>query len=61
LQLGWRIRKNRSRRWVNEGRRDEMKNKIIKIYIERLIAGNLTKRAKGTYKKASNTQNLRFI
>jgi hypothetical protein len=33
------------------GRGDEMKNKIIKKYICRLTAGNITKRAKGIYKK----------
>jgi hypothetical protein len=36
-----------------------MKNKIIKN-IYRLIAGKLTRRAMGTYKKVSNAQNLRF-
>jgi hypothetical protein len=45
--------------WVGAGRIDEMKNKIIK-YIYRLIAGKLTKRAKGIYKTASNVQNLIF-
>jgi hypothetical protein len=59
VQLGWRIRKNGSRRWVGAGRRDEMKNKIIiNIYI--LIAGKLIKRAKRIYKKVSNAQNLIF-
>jgi hypothetical protein len=43
------------------GRRDEIKNKtIIYIYIYRLTAGKLTKRAKGIYKKVSSAQNLRF-
>jgi hypothetical protein len=41
------------------GRRDEMKNKIIKN-IYRLIAEKLTKMAKGIYKKVSNVQNLIF-
>jgi hypothetical protein len=59
VQLGWRIRKNGSRRWVSVGRRGEMKNKIIKK-IYRLIAGKLTKIAKGIYKMASNVQNLIF-
>jgi hypothetical protein len=59
VRMGRRIRKNGSRHWVGVGRRDEMKNKII-IYIYRLITGNLTKRAKGIYKKASNVQNLIF-
>jgi hypothetical protein len=36
------------------------KNKIINIYIYRLTAGNLTKRAKGIYKKVSKIQNLIF-
>jgi hypothetical protein len=39
-------------------RRDE-KNKIIKN-IYRLTIGNLTKRAKGIYKKDSNVHNLLF-
>jgi hypothetical protein len=34
-----------------------MKNKIKKF---RLAVGNLTKRAKGIYKKVSNVQNLIF-
>jgi hypothetical protein len=58
VQLGLCIGKNGSRRWVSVGRRDEMKNKIIYIY--RLITGNLTKIAKGIYKKVSNVQNLIF-
>jgi hypothetical protein len=33
VQQGRRIGKNGSRRWVGAGRRDEMKNKIINIYI----------------------------
>jgi hypothetical protein len=37
--------------------RDEMKNKIKKY---RLNVGNLTKRAKGIYKRGSNVQNLIF-
>jgi hypothetical protein len=41
------------------GRRDEIK-KIIRIYIYRLTAENLTKRAKGICKKISNVQNLIF-
>jgi hypothetical protein len=61
VRLGHHIRKNGSRHWVGEGMRDEMKNnKYIFIYIYRLTAGNLTKRAKGIYKKASNIQNLIF-
>jgi hypothetical protein len=61
VQLGWRIEKNGSRHWVGVGMRDEMKkiNKIIKN-IYRLTAGNLTKRAKGIYKKVSNVHNLIF-
>jgi dissimilatory sulfite reductase (desulfoviridin) alpha/beta subunit len=58
VRLGGRIGKNGSRHWVGAGRGDEMKNKIIKIY--RLAAENLTKRAKGIYKKVSNVQNLIF-
>jgi hypothetical protein len=54
VQLGWRIRKNGSQHWVGAGRIDEMRNKIINKYIYRLIAGNLTKRDKGIYKKVSN-------
>jgi hypothetical protein len=50
VRLGQRIGKNGSRHWVGAGRRDEIKNKIIK-YIYRLTAGNLTKRGKGIYKK----------
>jgi stress response protein YsnF len=42
------------------GRRDEMKNKTIKIYRERLTVGKLTKKAKKIYKKVSNDQNLIF-
>jgi hypothetical protein len=42
------------------GGRDEMKNKTINIYIYRLTAGKLIKRAKGIYKKISNVQNLIF-
>jgi hypothetical protein len=38
--------------------RDEMKKNNKKIYI--LSVGNLTKRAKGIYKKVSNVQNLIF-
>jgi hypothetical protein len=38
---------------------DEMKNNNNK-YIYRLTTGNLTKRAKGIYKKVSNVQNLIF-
>jgi hypothetical protein len=53
VQLGWHIRKNGSWRWVDVGRRDEIKNKIIKN-IYRLIAHKLTKMAKGIYKKVSN-------
>jgi hypothetical protein len=61
VRLGWCIGKNGSRHWVSAGRRHEMKNKIIKnIYIYRLTAGKLTKRAKGIYKKVSNVQNLIF-
>jgi hypothetical protein len=60
VRLGWRIGKNGSRRWVSAGRRDEIKNKIIKIYIYRLTAGKLTKRAKRIYKKVSDVQNLIF-
>jgi hypothetical protein len=37
-------------------RRDEKNNKNIYI----LTTGNLTKRAKGIYKKVSNVQNLIF-
>jgi hypothetical protein len=59
VQLGWHIKKNGSRRWVSAGRRDKMIIIIIK-YIYRLIAGNLTKIAKGIYKKVSNVQNLIF-
>jgi hypothetical protein len=59
VRLGRRIGKNGSRRWVDAGRRDEMKNKIIK-YIYRLTVEKLTKRAKGIYKKVSNVQNLIF-
>jgi hypothetical protein len=53
VRLGRRIEKNGSRCWVGAGRRDEMKNKIIYIYIYiyRLTAKNLTKRAKRMYKK----------
>jgi hypothetical protein len=42
--------------------RQDEKNKIIKtyIYIYRLTVGNLTKRAKGIYKKDSNVHNLLF-
>jgi hypothetical protein len=52
VRLGRRIGKNGSRRWVGVGRRDEMKNKIINIYI--LTTRNLTKRVKGIYKNVSN-------
>jgi hypothetical protein len=48
VRLGRRIGKNGSRRWVDAGRRDEMKNNIKKY---RLIAENLTKRAKRGYIK----------
>jgi hypothetical protein len=55
VRLGRRIRKNGSRHWVGEGMRDEMKNnKYIYLYIYRLTTVNLTKRAKGIYKKVSN-------
>jgi hypothetical protein len=60
VRLGRRIGKNGSRHWVGAERRDVMKNKIIKIYIYRLIARNLTKRAKVIYKKVSNVQDLIF-
>jgi hypothetical protein len=59
VRQGRRIGKNGSRRWVDEARREEMKNKIIKN-IYRLTAGNLTKRGNGIYKKVSNVQNLIF-
>jgi hypothetical protein len=59
VRLGRHIGKNGSRRWVDAGMRDKMKNKIIYIY--RLTAWNLTKRAKGIYKKICNIQNLIFI
>jgi hypothetical protein len=59
VRLGWRIGKNGSKCWVGAGRRDEIKNKTI-IYIYRLTAEKLTKRAKGIYKKVSNLQNLIF-
>jgi hypothetical protein len=59
VQLGRHIGKNGSWHWVGAGRRDEMKNKIIKK-IYRLITVNLTKRAKEIYKKVSNVQNLIF-
>ncbi len=59
VRLGRRIGKNGSRRWVSVEGGDEMKNKI-KIKIYRLTAGNLTKRAKGIYKKVSNVHNLIF-
>jgi hypothetical protein len=48
---------NGSWHWVGAGRGDEMKNKIKKY---RLTVENLTKRAKGIYKKVSNVQNLIF-
>jgi hypothetical protein len=41
-------------------RRDKIIIIIINIYIYRLTAGNLTKRAKRIYKKVSNVQNLIF-
>jgi hypothetical protein len=43
LRLGQRIGKNGSWHWASVESGDEMKNKIKKY---RLIAGNLTKRAK---------------
>jgi hypothetical protein len=61
VRLGRRIGKNGSRHWVGVGMRDEMIIIIIRrIYIYRLTAGNLTKRAKRIYKKVSNVQNLIF-
>jgi hypothetical protein len=60
VRLGRRIEKNGSQRYVDAGRRDEMKNKTIKIYRERLTVGKLTKKAKRIYKKVSNVQNLIF-
>jgi hypothetical protein len=60
VRLGRRIEKNGSHRYVDAGRRDKMKNKIINKYIYRLIAGKLIKMAKGIYKKVSNIQNLIF-
>jgi hypothetical protein len=59
VRLGRRIRKNGSRHWVGAGMRDEMKNNKY-IYLYRLTAGNLTKRAKGICKNVSNIQNLIF-
>jgi hypothetical protein len=53
VQLGRRIRKNGLCHWIGAGRGDEVKK-------NRLTAGNLTKRAKGIYKKVSNVQNLIF-
>jgi hypothetical protein len=60
VRLGRRIEKNGSQRYVDAGRRDKMKNKIINKYIYRLTAGKLIKMAKGIYKKVSNIQNLIF-
>jgi hypothetical protein len=62
VRLGRRIGKNGAQHWGGAGMRDEMKNKIINIYIYiyRLTAGNLTRRDKGIYKNISNVQNLRF-
>jgi hypothetical protein len=61
VRLGRRIGKNGPRHWVGAGMRDEIKNnKYIYLYIYRLTAGNLTKRAKRIYKKVSNVQNLIF-
>jgi hypothetical protein len=51
VRLGRHIGKNGSRHWVSVGRGDEMKNKIKKYG---LTAGNLTKSAKGIFKKVSN-------
>jgi hypothetical protein len=50
------LKKNGSRHWVGAGMREEIKiiNIYIYIYIYRLTARNLTKRAKGIYKKVSN-------
>jgi hypothetical protein len=55
-RLGQHIGKNGLQHWVGAGMRDEIKiiNKYIYIYIYRLTAGNLTKRAKRIYKKVSN-------
>jgi hypothetical protein len=53
--------KKGSRHWVGAGMRDEMKKiNNNKKYIYRLTAGNLTKSAKGIYKKVSNVHNLIF-
>jgi hypothetical protein len=61
VRLGRRIEKNESRHWVGAGRRDEMKNKTIKyIYIYRLAAEELIKRAKRICKNVSNVHNLIF-
>jgi hypothetical protein len=56
VRPGQRIGKNGSRHWVGAGTREEIKiiNIYIYIYVYRLTAGNLTKRAKGIYKKISN-------
>jgi hypothetical protein len=55
VRLGRCIEKNGLQHCVGAGRRDEIKNKtLIYIYIYRLIAEKLTKRAKGIYKKVSN-------
>jgi hypothetical protein len=53
VRLVRRIGKNGSRSWVGVEEGDE-----IKKY--RLTVGNLTKIAKGIYKKVSNVQNLIF-
>jgi hypothetical protein len=55
VRLGWRIRKNgHGAGSVWKERRDEKK------YMYSLTTGNLTKRAKGIYKKVSTVQNLIF-
>jgi hypothetical protein len=54
VRPGRRIGKNGSRHWVGAGMREEIKIINIYLYIYRLTTGNLTKRAKGIYKKVSN-------
>jgi hypothetical protein len=55
VRLGWRIGKNGLWHWVGAEMRD-----VMNIYIYRLTAGNLTKRAKRIYKNVSSVQNLIF-
>jgi hypothetical protein len=54
VRLGRRIEKNGLWHWVGTGMRDAIKIINIFIYIYRLTAENLTKRAKGIYKNVSN-------